>query len=87
MAEVTSLQGPVELYRGQLTLRIPLGAGGDKFVHCTRGIGEVDGEYPNIVIRAWLAEKLGVCHGSLVSVDNRDGKFNITLVADEDRLA
>ena len=83
MSEIVSLRGPVELFRGQLTLRIPLEAGGDRFVHCTRGIGEVDGEYLNIVIKPWLAERLGVCHGSLVSVDNRDGKFNITLAEPE----
>jgi hypothetical protein len=76
MTDITSLEGPVELFNGQLTLRIPLAAGGDKFVQCARGIGHVDGEYLNIVIQPWLAEKLRIAAGSLVFVDNRDGKLN-----------
>ena len=82
--EVTSLQGPVEIYRGHLTIRIPLAAGGDKFVGCTRGIGEIEGEFLNIIIRPWLAEKLGLCAGSLVSIDNNNGKFNMSPIAAEE---
>jgi hypothetical protein len=83
--EVTSLRGPIELYRGQLTIRIPLAEGGDKFLGCTRKIAEVDGEYLNIVIKPWLAEQLGLCQGSLVSVNNSDGKFHIIPVPTDER--
>jgi hypothetical protein len=53
-------------------------------VQCARGIGHVDGEYLNIVIQPWLAEKLRIAAGSLVFVDNRDGKLNITRSASND---
>jgi hypothetical protein len=79
-----SLEGPLELLNGELTLRIPLDAGGDKLAHVARGIGTVDGEYLNIVIKPWLAEKLLIEDGSLVFVDNRDGKLNITRSAAND---
>jgi hypothetical protein len=81
---VTSLEGPLELYNGQLTLRIPLVAGGDKLVGCAGRIGQVDGEYLNVVIKPWLAEKLRVAAGNLVIVDNRNGKFTITRSAKND---
>ena len=77
MENVTSLKGPVEKIDGKLMLRIPLAAGGTAFVISSRGIGEVDGEYLNIVIQDWLAEKLGISEGSLVTADNANGKFNI----------
>ncbi len=78
--EVTSLTGPVEKVDGKLMLRIPLGTGGDQFIECARGISEVDGAYINVTIPDWLAAKLGITEGSVVSVDNENGKFNITLV-------
>ena len=78
MPEFISLEGPVEMWNGELTLRIPLEAGGAALMDCARGIGQSDGEYLNMVIKPWLAEKLQISNGSIVIVDNRDGKFNIT---------
>jgi hypothetical protein len=78
MTEFISLEGPVEMWNGEFTLRIPLDAGGAALMDCVRGIGQSDGEYLNIVIKPWLAEKLQISNGSIVIVDNRDGKFNIT---------
>jgi len=75
--EFIELQGPVELSDGKLILRIPLAAGGDKLVGCTRRIGVVAGDYLNVDIPIWLATKLGITVGSSVVVDNRGGKFNI----------
>ena len=75
--DFTSLQGPVEKVDGRLVLRIPLAAGGDQFIECSRGIAHVDGEYLCIEIPDWLAAQLRVDEGSPVSVDNRDGKCNI----------
>ena len=77
MADVTSLQGPVEKVAGKLLLRIPLAAGGDQFIECARGISQVKGEYLNVFIPEWLAGSLRIDEGSLVTVDNADGKFNI----------
>lgn len=77
MAAPTSLSGPVEKLDGQLFLRIPLAAGGNELVDCSRGIGSVANGMLIVEILPWLAEKLKICEGSLVTVDNRKGKFNI----------
>ena len=84
MEEFISLEGPIELSNGQLTLRIPLAAGGDKLAPLTRGIGKIDGEYLNVIIQPWLAKELRVEEGSLVFVDNKNGKFTITRSAAND---
>jgi hypothetical protein len=80
MDDFVSLQGPVELLDGKLMLRIPLEAGGAALHAAARGISAVDEEFLNITIPGWLAEKLRISEGSLVAVDNRGGKFNITPV-------
>lgn len=85
MKNYISLEGPVELVDGKLMLRIPLAVGGDNLSLFAKGIGETDGEYLNVVIQPWLAEKLRIKEGSLVIVDNRDNKFNITRSAKNDR--
>ena len=72
-----SLEGPVERIDGKLTLLIPLAAGADQFIEYSRGISEIDGEYLKIVIPEWLAGMLRIEEGHRVSVDNKDGKFNI----------
>jgi hypothetical protein len=33
-----------------------------------------------VVIPDWMAKKVGIGEGSRVAIDNRDGRFNITLV-------
>jgi hypothetical protein len=76
--DYVSLTGPVELVDDHLALRIPLAAGGDRLAPLARGIGVVEGDYLVVVILSWLAEKLDVRAGSLVDVDNRDGRFTIT---------
>jgi hypothetical protein len=80
-ADAISITGPVERINGELTLRIPLAAGGAALAPAVGRIGAVDETYLNIVIKPWLAEQLGVSEGSLVDVDNIDGKFNIRTVA------
>jgi hypothetical protein len=77
MAIPTSLTGPVEKFDGRLVVRIPLEAGGSELVECSRGISTVADGLLNVEILPWLAEKLKIREGSLVTVDNRDGKFNI----------
>jgi hypothetical protein len=49
MDEIVSLEGPLEMFNGQLALRIPLVAGGDKLAPFAGRIGTVDGEYLNVV--------------------------------------
>jgi hypothetical protein len=78
MAEVVSLEGPVEVVNGKLVILIPLEAGGAVLAPLAKGIGEIDGDFLKVVIRPWLAEKLRIAAGSLVIVDNANGKFTIT---------
>ena len=44
MAEVVSLEGPVEIIDGELAILIPLEAGG-LLAPLARGVGEIDGEF------------------------------------------
>ena len=85
MSEQVSLEGPVELVDGKLILQIPLAAGGDKLASLARGIGEVVGEDLVVVIQPWLAKELRISVGSLVHVDNCNGKFTITRSAKNDQ--
>jgi hypothetical protein len=77
MGNVTSLQGPVEKEGKKLVLRIPLEHGGSEFLECSRGVSEIQGEYLKIVIPEWLAGMLRIEEGSMVSVDNANGNFNV----------
>jgi hypothetical protein len=77
MEKLTSLQGPVLKINGELVLVIPLDAGGDELVDCSRGISEVQGDFLRIVIPEWLAGMLRIDEGDLVCIDNADGKLHI----------
>ena len=77
MPDTISICGPVEKIDGQLTLRIPLEAGGRELASYARGIGEVKDGFLVVIIQDWLATKLGLFPGSNVIVDNEGGKFNI----------
>jgi hypothetical protein len=58
------MQARAQNIDGNLTLVIPLGAGGDELLEPSRGIGKVDGKDLKIVIPYWLADKLGLDDGS-----------------------
>jgi hypothetical protein len=73
-----SIKGPVLRVGGKFTLLIPLEAGGNDLINCSHGIAEIEGEDLKVTIQDWLADKMGLEEGSLVQVDNDDGKFNIT---------
>jgi len=74
---VTSLSGPVDLVDGRLMLQIPLASGGDQFIAVSRGIGTVVGDELRVTIPDWLAQQLGIVEGTVVDIDNREGRFNI----------
>src|SRR6185295_2005764 len=76
-----SLTGPVERINGELTLRIPLAAGGAALAAAAGRIATSDDQFLIITIKPWLAEQLGISEGSLVDIDNIDGQFNIRTVA------
>jgi hypothetical protein len=84
MAEIISLEGPVEIVDGELAVVIPLEAGGAALAPLAKGIGKIEGEFLKVVIQPWLAEKLRIGAGSLVIVDNANGKFTITRSAAND---
>ena len=75
--EETSLQGPVLLVNGKLTLMIPLEDGGSEHVACSRGISEGAGSCLKIAIPDWLAGMLRIDEGDIVRVSNWDGKLRI----------
>jgi hypothetical protein len=71
------LEGPVLKIDGQLTLLIPLDAGGARLVECSRGISQVTGEFLKIVIPQWLAGFLCIDEGDLIRVSNVNGALHI----------
>lgn len=75
--KVISLKGPVEKIGNKLMLRIPLEIGGLSLLDFTRKIGSVVDDDLVIIIPESLAEKLNIKEGSMVNVNNKDGKFNI----------
>lgn len=75
--EETSLQGPVLMVNGKLTLMIPLEDGGADYVACSRGVSEVEGPHLKIAIPEWLAGMLRIDEGDIVRVSNWDGKLRI----------
>ena len=60
MEDSVSIEGPVEMIDGNLTLRIPLSVGGDKLAPLARGIGRIEGDCLCVEIKPWLAEKLRI---------------------------
>jgi len=50
-------------------------------------MGKVDGAYLNVTIQPRLAKKLKISDGTLVSVDNHNGKFTISRSAANDQPA
>jgi hypothetical protein len=84
MGDFISIEGPVELVSSELMIRIPLSAGGDQLAPLAREIGQIEGDCLCVIIQPWLAEKLRIGEGSLVVVDNKNGKFTITRSASND---
>ncbi|HEY1490730.1 MAG TPA: hypothetical protein VGF90_06795 [Verrucomicrobiae bacterium] len=78
MPEPISLKGPVEVINDKLTIRIPLAVGGDQLAPLAKGLGRIDGENLVVTIPSRMAEKLKILPDSIVSVDNQNGKFNLT---------
>jgi hypothetical protein len=75
-----SLEVRVLKVGGKFALLIPLEEGGNELIQCSRGIAAIAGEDLKVAIPDWLGDKLGLEEGSLVRVDNEDGKFNITAI-------
>lgn len=66
-------------------LKIPLDAGGTQLAPMAPPGSEIKGEELQVLIPGWLAGKLRIEVGSLIIVDNLEGKFRITRSAANDR--
>lgn len=73
-----SLCGPIEREGSRLVIRIPLDDGGGDLHLVCQQISEIDGDDLVVPIPDWLAAKINLGEGTMVHVDNRNGKFNIT---------
>ena len=70
--EITvSIEGPVELTNGELTLQIPLSVDGDKLAPLAHGVGRIEGDYRCVIIPDGLAQEMRIGPGSLVIVDDK----------------
>ena len=76
--EIISLHGPIEREGSRLVIRIPLDLGGGDLHLVCQQISEIDGDDLVVSIPEWFAEKIQVGEGTIVHVDNRGGRFNIT---------
>jgi hypothetical protein len=81
MKKSISLTGAVENADGKLRLAIPLNIGGSELAQVAGKIGRIEKDLLIVEILPWLAERMNIQEGSLVTVDNEEGKFNITRVA------
>ena len=70
MPDPISLEGPVEELSGQLVIRIPLHSGGAELAPLARGIGAIDGDFLQVVIKPWMAETLRIGPGALAKVSS-----------------
>jgi hypothetical protein len=84
MSQQISVECLLKRVDENLTLQIPLADGGDKLVPLARAIGQVIGDNLVVIVLPWLADILRIGDGSLVVVDNHNGKFNITRSAKND---
>ena len=76
--EIVSITGPVEEVGGRLMIRIPLWMGGRALAPLCRSVSTIEDDHLVVIIRPWLAQQLRIGAGSVVDVDNRNGKFTIT---------
>jgi hypothetical protein len=76
--DFVSLRGPIEREGSRLVLRIPLDEGGCDLHLVCHQTWEIDCDDLVVPIPDWLAQKNAVAEGTIVHVDNRGGKFNIT---------
>jgi hypothetical protein len=81
---IISIEGPVERIGDDLTIQIPLSAGGSVLAPFAKGVGQIEGDYLVVVIKPWMADTLRIREGSLVVVDNKEGQFTITRSAKND---
>jgi hypothetical protein len=77
MEELMSLQGPVLVVNGQLTLLVPLQDRRAESIGRSRDASEVAGSCLQIAIPEWIAEMLRIEVGDIVCVSNWDGELEV----------
>jgi len=77
MHELMSLQGPVLMVNGQLTLLVSLQDGVGESIDRLRGASEMEGTCLQIAIPEWIAGMLRIEEGDIVCVSNWDGELEI----------
>ena len=79
-SDYLSIEGPVERLDGQLILRIPLDAGGDRLRRTACMGCAVQGKDLIVPLPEWLASSIRLVEGTAVHVDDRWGRLNIARV-------
>jgi len=82
MASLRTLEGPVELIDGTLSLRIPRALVEPGIVALLSETSQGDDTSLTVRIPDGVATSLELTAGSMVAVDNRGGEFSITRAAD-----
>ena len=77
MTALTTLEGPVEMIDGVLSLRIPRTLAEPDLVASLHGTGQIDEMSLTVRLPDAVAVDLGLTPGSRVAVDNRGGNFSI----------
>ncbi len=80
LSDYLSLEGPVERLNGQLILRIPLEAGGQRLRQTLCPQSPIEGTDLIVALPDWLASRFRLVEGSAVHLDDRWGRLNITRV-------
>jgi hypothetical protein len=78
MTPFVSVDSVVEDINGHLVCFVPLSAGGADLRHCSRGLSDIEGDLLKIVIPTWLAETLAISVGMRLTIDNAEGRLNMT---------
>lgn len=78
-----SIRGPLESVDGKMFLLIPLEAGGSDLAESAGKIGRIEAGVLKVEILPWIAEKLDIHVGSVVTVDNLEGEFRITRTGED----
>ena len=77
MENLMSLEGPVLMVNGKLTLMVALRDADKESIKRSRGVSEVEASWLKIAIPEWLAGILRIEEGDIVHVSNWDGELEI----------
>lgn len=76
--DIVSLEGPAEFIANRFVLRIPLAVGGGQLAAAAGSLGKVEHDHLVVTLPRRLVRKLKIEAGTVLSVDNHQGRLNIT---------